>query len=85
MIVGWNFKIDLTMIAPNNSVQILDDVVEDDSPGLIARKVFHNSMNALKDTIGSLGGRSIRQSGGTAGYGRENIDRRGRDIRADGD
>lgn len=45
------FKIDLTKMAPQPAAQILDDVTEDDPPGLIARKVFNNSMNALGDTL----------------------------------
>lgn len=49
---GWlEFKIDLTKISPNKTAYILDDVEDDDSPGLIARKVFNNSMNALRDTL----------------------------------
>ena len=48
------FKIDLTKVSPNNSAQILDDVNEGDAPGLIARKVFNNSVNAIKDTVAVL-------------------------------
>ncbi len=48
------FKIVLTQTLPNLPEQILDEVVEGDSPGVIARKVFNSSIQALTDTMAVL-------------------------------
>ena len=44
------FKIDLTRSLPVPAEQILDEVTEKDSPGILAKKVFQNSIQALIDT-----------------------------------
>lgn len=52
---NWlEFKIDLTQSVPNLPEQILDKVVEGDSAGTIAKKVFHTSIQALNDTMAIL-------------------------------
>jgi len=49
---NWlEFKINLTQMLPNLPEQILDEVLEGDSPGDIARKVFQGSIQAIKDTM----------------------------------
>lgn len=45
------FKIDLTQILPNLPEQILDEVVDGDTPGIIAKKVFNKSIQAINDTM----------------------------------
>ncbi len=45
------FKIDLTQTLPNLPEQILDEVIEGDSPGIIAKKVFNISIQAINDTL----------------------------------
>jgi len=45
------FKIDLTQTLATTPEQILDEVLEDDSPGIVAKKVFQNSIQALNDTM----------------------------------
>jgi RpiR family transcriptional regulator, carbohydrate utilization regulator len=57
-----DFKIYLTQALPNLPEQILDEVVEDDSPGIIARKVFHNSIQALTDTMAVIDEKSYQQA-----------------------
>jgi len=44
------FKIDLTRSHPFPAEQILDEVNEKDSPGVLAKKVFQNSIQAIMDT-----------------------------------
>lgn len=44
------FKIDLTRSLPRPSEQLLDEVNEKDSPGILAKKVFQNSIQAIMDT-----------------------------------
>ena len=44
------FKIDLTRSRPFPAEQILDEVNEKDSPGVLAKKVFQNSIQAIMDT-----------------------------------
>ena len=48
------FKIDLTRVDPDLPEQILDEVESGDSPGMIARKVFNSSVQALHDTLAVL-------------------------------
>lgn len=48
------FKIDLTRCHPIPSELILDEVKEEDSPGVLAKKVFQNSIQALLDTSALL-------------------------------
>lgn len=48
------FKIDLTRCHPIPAEQILDEVNEQDSPGVLAKKVFQNSVQALLDTSALL-------------------------------
>ena len=49
---SWlEFKINLTQMLPNLPEQILDEVLEGDSPGTIARKVFRKSIQAITDTM----------------------------------
>ncbi|MCJ7567574.1 MAG: MurR/RpiR family transcriptional regulator [Anaerolineales bacterium] len=45
------FKVDLIRTLPGSPEQILDDVDSNDSPGLIAKKVFNCSIQALSDTL----------------------------------
>ncbi|MCJ7569584.1 MAG: MurR/RpiR family transcriptional regulator, partial [Anaerolineales bacterium] len=45
------FKVDLIRTLPGSPEQILDDVDSNDSPGLIAKKVFNSSIQALTDTL----------------------------------
>lgn len=45
------FKVDLIRTLPGSPEQILDDVDSNDSPGMIAKKVFNSSIQALKDTL----------------------------------
>jgi RpiR family transcriptional regulator, carbohydrate utilization regulator len=45
------FKIDLTQTLPTFPEQILDEVIEGDSPGTIAKKVFNKSIQAITDTM----------------------------------
>ena len=56
------FKINLTQTLPNLSEQILDEVVEGDSPGRIAKKVFNCSIQALTDTIAVLDETSFKKA-----------------------
>ena len=49
-----SFKIGLTQSVPNLPEQILDDVSENDPPGIIAKKVFNCSIQALNDTAAAL-------------------------------
>jgi len=56
------FKIDLTQTLPNLPEQILDQVVEGDSPNQIARKVFNCSIQALNDTMAVLDESSYSQA-----------------------
>jgi len=56
------FKIDLTQTLPNLPEQILDEVLEGDSPGKIAKKVFNSSIQALTDTIAVLDEPSYKQA-----------------------
>lgn len=44
------FKIDLTRALPIPAEQILDEVKIEDSPGVLAKKVFQNSIQAIRDT-----------------------------------
>ena len=44
------FKIDLTRSLPVPAEQILDEVNIEDSPGVLAKKVFQNSIQAIMDT-----------------------------------
>ena len=48
------FKIDLTRISPSLPEQIQDEVEDQDPPGMIAKKVFGNSIRALNDTLAVL-------------------------------
>lgn len=48
------FKIDLAQSMAESSEQLLDEVDEDDPPGILAKKVFHCSMQALADTVAVL-------------------------------
>ncbi len=49
---SWlEFKISLTQMLPNLPEQILDEVLEGDSPGTIAKKVFQKSIQAITDTM----------------------------------
>jgi len=49
---SWlEFKINLTQMLPNLPEQILDEVLEGDSPGNIAKKVFEKSIQAITDTM----------------------------------
>lgn len=60
---SWlEFKINLTQSLPNLPEQILDEVVEGDSPGTIAKKVFNCSIQALTDTIAVLDESSFKQA-----------------------
>ncbi len=45
------FKVDLIRTLPGSPEQILDDVDSDDPPGMIAKKVFNCSIQALTDTL----------------------------------
>ncbi|HUS84510.1 MAG TPA: MurR/RpiR family transcriptional regulator, partial [Anaerolineales bacterium] len=45
------FKVDLIRTLPGSPEQILDDVDSNDSPGMIAKKVFNSSIQALTDTL----------------------------------
>jgi DNA-binding MurR/RpiR family transcriptional regulator len=45
------FKVDLIRTLPSSPEQILDDVDNDDPPGMIAKKVFASSIQALTDTL----------------------------------
>ncbi len=45
------FKIDLTRSLHRPSEQLLDEVKEDDPPGVLAKKIFQCSIQALTDTI----------------------------------
>ncbi len=56
------FKIDLTQTLPNLPEQILDEVIEGDSPGQIARKVFNSSIQALSDTMAVIDESSYAQA-----------------------
>jgi len=56
------FKIVLTQTLPNLPEQILDEVVEGDPPGVIARKVFNSSIQALRDTMAVLDEPSYEQA-----------------------
>jgi RpiR family transcriptional regulator, carbohydrate utilization regulator len=56
------FKIDLTQTLATTPEQILDEVIEDDSPGIIARKVFGNSIQALTDTMAVIDDVSYQQA-----------------------
>lgn len=56
------FKIDLSQTLPNLPEQILDQVFEGDSPGIIAKKVFHNSIQALSDTMAVIDEHSFHQA-----------------------
>ncbi len=44
------FRIDLTRSLPRPSEQLPDEVNAKDSPGVLAKKVFQNSIQAIKDT-----------------------------------
>ncbi|MBW1898260.1 MAG: MurR/RpiR family transcriptional regulator [Deltaproteobacteria bacterium] len=49
---SWlEFKIEFTQMLPTLPEQILDEVLEGDSPGNIARKVFKKSIQAITDTM----------------------------------
>ncbi len=45
------FKVDLIRTLPSSPEQIIDDVDNDDPPGMIAKKVFNCSIQALTDTL----------------------------------
>ncbi|MBE9479412.1 MAG: MurR/RpiR family transcriptional regulator [Chloroflexi bacterium] len=45
------FKVDLIRTLPGSPEQILDDVDSDDPPGMIAKKLFNCSIQALTDTL----------------------------------
>lgn len=48
------FKIDLTQSLPSPSEQLLDEVDEKDSSGMLAKKIFNCSIQALEDTSAVL-------------------------------
>lgn len=56
------FKIDLTRINPDLPEQILDKVESSDSPGMIARKAFNSSIQALHDTLAVLGNEQFERA-----------------------
>jgi DNA-binding MurR/RpiR family transcriptional regulator len=56
------FKIDLIRINSDLPEQILDEVDARDPPGVIARKVFSNSVQALNDTLAVLEDSSFEQA-----------------------
>lgn len=56
------FKIELSQTLPTLPEQIQDEVLESDSPGEIAKKVFNNSIKALTDTVAVLDESSYAQS-----------------------
>lgn len=56
------FKIALSQAFPNLPDQILDKVVEGDSPGKIAKIVFNCSIQALNDTIAILDESKFKQA-----------------------
>ncbi len=60
---GWlEFKIALTQALPKSAHLIHKDINLDDQPGLIARKVFEGSKQALDDTLAMLDEGALEKS-----------------------
>jgi len=57
-----DFKFDLTQTLPNLPEQILDDVLENDPPSTITKKVFKHSIQSLNDTLAIINESSFRQA-----------------------
>ncbi|KAA3661908.1 MAG: MurR/RpiR family transcriptional regulator [Chloroflexi bacterium] len=57
-----DFKFDLTQTLSNSPEQILDEVINSDSPRTIAQKVFKNSVQALTDTMAVFNENNFRNA-----------------------